>query len=72
MVALESQNVQGEVQKKLDVIANGIMIRANEWAGHLAGMASEELDEPYAIPDKYSLGKYLLLFDRWTASATLT
>jgi fructose-1,6-bisphosphatase I len=71
MGALESQNVQGEVQKKLDVIANEIMIRANEWAGHLAGMASEEMDDPYAIPDKYPLGKYLLLFDPLDGSSNV-
>ena len=71
MGALESQNVQGEVQKKLDVIANEIMIRSNEWAGHLAGMASEELEEPYAIPDKFPLGKYLLLFDPLDGSSNV-
>ncbi len=71
MGALESQNVQGEVQKKLDVISNEIMIRSNEWAGHLAGMASEEMDEPYAIPDKYPLGKYLLLFDPLDGSSNV-
>jgi len=71
MGALESENVQGEVQKKLDVISNDIMIRSNEWAGHLAGMASEEMDEPYAIPDKYPLGKYLLLFDPLDGSSNV-
>ena len=39
-----SENVQGEVQKKLDVIANEVLIEANEWGGHLAAMASEEMD----------------------------
>ena len=71
MGALERENVQGEVQKKLDVISNDIMIRSNEWAGHLAGMASEEMDEPYAIPDKYPLGKYLLLFDPLDGSSNV-
>ena len=42
-------NVQGEVQKPLDVLSNEIFIRMNEWSGHLAGMASEEMDEP--VPD---------------------
>src|SRR5690606_27620549 len=37
----ETENVQGEVQKKLDIIANEVLIEANEWGGHLAGMASE-------------------------------
>ena len=63
MGSLDSENVQGETQKKLDVITNEIMIRSNEWAGHLAGMASEEMDEPYSIPGHYPLGKYLLVFD---------
>ena len=52
MGALDSENVQGETQKKLDVITNEMMIRNNEWAGHLAGMASEEMDEVYPIPDQ--------------------
>jgi fructose-1,6-bisphosphatase I len=58
-----SENVQGEVQKKLDVIANDVLIRSNEWAGHLAGMASEEMEDIYRIPARYPLGKYLLVFD---------
>ena len=36
--------MQGEVQKPLDVLSNEIFIRMNEWGGHLAGMASEEMD----------------------------
>ena len=58
-----SENVQGEVQKKLDVISNDVLIRSNEWAGHLAGMASEEMEDIYRIPGRYPLGKYLLVFD---------
>ncbi|MGB8339292.1 MAG: class 1 fructose-bisphosphatase [Burkholderiales bacterium] len=57
------ENVQGETQKKLDVLANDAFIRHCEWGGHLAGMVSEELDEPYQIPDEYPRGRYLLLFD---------
>ena len=45
-----SVNVQGETQKKLDVLSNELFIRMNEWGGHLAGMASEEMDDPYPIP----------------------
>jgi len=71
MGALESQNVQGETQKKLDVITNEIMIRTNEWAGHLAGMASEEMDDVYPIPNKYPLGKYLLVFDPLDGSSNV-
>ena len=56
-------NVQGEEQKKLDVIANEMFVRTSEWSGHLAGMASEEMEQPYQIPAQYPRGKYLLVFD---------
>jgi len=58
-----SENVQGETQKKLDIITNEVFIQSNEWAGHLSAMASEEMDEIYPIPGKYPRGKYLLTFD---------
>ena len=61
--ALDSTNVQGEVQKKLDVLTNEAILRHCEWGGQLAGMASEEMDAPYRIPDQYPRGRYLLLFD---------
>lgn len=57
------ENVQGETQKKLDVLANEAFIRHCEWGGHLAGMVSEELEDPYKIPNEYPRGRYLLLFD---------
>lgn len=56
-------NVQGEMQTKLDVLSNDIFVRTNEWGGQLAGMVSEEMEEPYNIPSEYPRGKYLLLFD---------
>ena len=71
MGALESENIQGETQKKLDVITNEMMIRSNEWAGHLAGMASEEMDEVYPIPTRYPLGKYLMVFDPLDGSSNV-
>jgi fructose-1,6-bisphosphatase I len=58
-----SENVQGEMQKKLDIIANEVLIEANEWGGHLAAMASEEMDGIYVVPNRYPKGEYLLLFD---------
>jgi len=39
-------NVQGEQQKALDVLSNEAFIRRTEWAGNLAGLASEEMDFP--------------------------
>ena len=59
----DAQNVQGETQKKLDVLANDALIQANEWSGLLAGMASEELEAPHAIPAHLPRGRHLLVFD---------
>jgi fructose-1,6-bisphosphatase I/sedoheptulose-1,7-bisphosphatase len=64
-------NVQGEQQQKLDVIANDIFIGTNEWNGQLAGMASEELDDPYPIPEQFPRGKYLLTFDPLDGSSNI-
>ncbi len=64
-------NVQGEEQKELDVISNEVMLGANEWAGHLAGMASEENEQICPIPGKYPRGKYLLLFDPLDGSSNI-
>jgi len=66
-----SDNVQGEAQKKLDVIANDILIQANEWGGHLAAMASEEVEEIRPIPTDYPKGGFLLLFDPLDGSSNI-
>jgi fructose-1,6-bisphosphatase I len=65
------ENVQGEVQKKLDIISNDVMIKSNEWAGHLAGMASEEMDDIYPLPAGKKRGKYLLVFDPLDGSSNI-
>jgi fructose-1,6-bisphosphatase I len=69
--AAGSENVQGEVQQKLDVIANETLLEANEWGGHLAAMASEEMDHPYTIPNRYPKGEFLLLFDPLDGSSNI-
>lgn len=66
-----SQNVQGEAQKKLDIIANDILLQANEWGGHLAAMASEEVEDVHHIPFDYPQGGYLLLFDPLDGSSNI-
>ena len=66
-----SQNVQGEVQKKLDIIANEVLIDANEWGGHLAAMASEEMEAIHVVPNRYPKGEYLLLFDPLDGSSNI-
>ncbi len=67
----DSENVQGEVQKKLDIIANEVLIEANEWGGHLAAMASEEMDSIYLVPNRYPQGEYLLMFDPLDGSSNI-
>jgi fructose-1,6-bisphosphatase I/sedoheptulose-1,7-bisphosphatase len=69
--SLDSQNVQGEKQQKLDLLANKTILSHCQWGGLLAGMASEELDEPYAIPQEFERGRYLLVFDPLDGSSNI-
>jgi fructose-1,6-bisphosphatase I len=66
-----SENIQGEIQKKLDIIANDVLIEANEWGGHLAAMASEEMEGIHVVPNRYPQGEYLLLFDPLDGSSNI-
>ncbi|MCQ9328536.1 class 1 fructose-bisphosphatase [Pelistega suis] len=66
-----SENVQGEAQKKLDVISNDLLLEANAWGGLLAAMASEEMDTIHKIPSHYPKGEYLLLFDPLDGSSNI-
>lgn len=65
------ENVQGERQMKLDVMANDIFLRTNEWGGHLGAMVSEELADVYAIPAQHPRGRYLLAFDPLDGSSNI-
>ena len=66
-----AENIQGEVQKELDVISNEILLEANEWGGNLAALASEEMEHPHPIPSEYPRGEYLLLFDPLDGSSNI-
>ncbi len=66
-----SENVQGEDQKKMDVISNEVMIAANNRSGYVAGMASEEEETAYQLPADAPRGKYLLLFDPLDGSSNI-
>ena len=66
-----SANVQGEQQMKLDVLANDIFLRTNEWGGTLAAMVSEEMEHPHGIPAQYPKGRYLLAFDPLDGSSNI-
>jgi fructose-1,6-bisphosphatase I / sedoheptulose-1,7-bisphosphatase len=67
----ETLNALGERQHKLDLVANEIFLRCNEWGGRLAGMFSEEMDAPFAIPVPYQKGRYLLIFDPLDGSSNI-
>jgi fructose-1,6-bisphosphatase I len=69
--ALETNNVQGEIQQKLDVFANETIIKALDHGGRLAAMASEEEPDIIPIPDQFRCGKYVLLFDPLDGSSNI-
>jgi fructose-1,6-bisphosphatase I/sedoheptulose-1,7-bisphosphatase len=64
-------NVHGEEQKPLDLVSNEMLIRQTEWSGQLAGIASEEMPDPYQIPETYRRGKYLLVTDPLDGSSNI-
>ena len=69
--ATANENVQGEIQQKLDVLANEIIIKAVDHGGRLCAMASEEEPGIIAIPDAFKCGKYCLLFDPLDGSSNI-
>jgi fructose-1,6-bisphosphatase I / sedoheptulose-1,7-bisphosphatase len=69
--ATNATNVQGETQQKLDVLANDVFLRVTEWGGHVAGMVSEEMEQPFQIPAAYPKGRYLLAFDPLDGSSNI-
>ena len=71
LAAATRTNSAGDEQKALDVVADNIMVATCEWGGQLAGMVSEEMDEPYQIPALYPRGRYLLVFDPLDGSSNI-
>ncbi len=69
--AMGTENVQGEIQQKLDVFANEIIVKAMDHTGRLAAMASEEEPDIIPIPDQFKCGKYVLLFDPLDGSSNI-
>ena len=66
-----TENVQGEIQKNLDVLSNEILLEANEWGGNLAALVSEEMEDVKPTPTHYPRGEYLLLFDPLDGSSNI-
>ena len=69
--ALDSENVQGEIQQKLDVFANETIVKAMDHGGRLCAMASEEEPDIIPIPDQFRCGNYVLCFDPLDGSSNI-
>lgn len=69
--ATEDQNVQGEVQQKLDVYANETIVKALDHGGRLCAMGSEEVEDFIPIPKRFKQGKYAILFDPLDGSSNI-
>ncbi|MGE5810646.1 MAG: class 1 fructose-bisphosphatase [Ignavibacteria bacterium] len=66
-----SSNIHGDQVKKLDMFAHDMLFRALDHGGHLCVMASEEEEDIIHIPDKFKIGKYVLLFDPLDGSSNI-
>lgn len=64
-------NIQGEQQKKLDVISNEVMIEATANNGRIAALASEEMEDIYHLDASQQRGHYLLLCDPLDGSSNI-
>ncbi|MET7401591.1 class 1 fructose-bisphosphatase [Dactylosporangium sp. NPDC005572] len=69
--AAGGENVHGEVQQRLDLASNEVMVAETLWGGHLAALASEEMPDILPVPAPYRRGKYLLLFDPLDGSSNI-
>ncbi len=69
--SLESTNVQGETQKKLDVLSNTAFVNTLSMGGLVAGIASEEMDEPAEIDPQDGSGRFLAIFDPLDGSSNI-
>jgi len=66
-----SENVQGEDQKKLDIISNDIFVEAVALSGSVCGMVSEEIPEVIPVPEDLPIGPYLICFDPLDGSSNI-
>lgn len=66
-----SANVQGEEQKKLDVLANDILLETFDYGGLVTLAASEEMEEPHVYRGNLAEGRYAVLFDPMDGSSNI-
>lgn len=64
-------NVQGESVKRMDVYANDVFISVFKQSGLVCRLASEEMDEPYYIPENCPIGRYTILLDPIDGSSNI-
>jgi fructose-1,6-bisphosphatase I len=69
--ATENENVQGEVQQKLDILANQVLMKFLGNRGNVAIMASEENDDPVVVERDRKHGKYVVVFDPLDGSSNI-
>ncbi len=68
---LDTANVQGEVQHKLDIISNDALVQALGSRGNVGIIASEEDDEPHVLQEVDAGGKYIVMFDPLDGSSNI-
>ncbi len=68
---LDTTNVQGELQQKLDVFANDTVRNSVQHTGRTCVLASEEDEEPVPVPEGLPVGKYVLLYDPLDGSSNI-
>lgn len=64
-------NIQGEQQEKLDVYADDIIYRICDHTGRLCVMASEEQEDLLHIPEPFTKGSYVLVYDPLDGSSNI-
>jgi len=69
--SLASTNTHGETQQVLDLESNRIFLEAGQISGLIAGMASEEMEQPF-IENHQQKGRYLLVFDPLDGSSNIS
>jgi fructose-1,6-bisphosphatase I len=69
--AAGGNNVQGEVQQKLDVLANQALLRCLGNRGNVGIMASEEDEQPIVVPRDRRFGRYVVVFDPLDGSSNI-
>lgn len=69
--AAEPDNLPPTVHRKLDAIANDVMVAETQWTGHLSALVSEQMTQIHPVPDAHRRGKYLLAYDPLDGSSNI-